>query len=65
MINAAINQLAVNLDESLGKTFNLDEQIVVVSSTVESDGSMPLSANNKVALSPQISSGKLFKTRHR
>jgi hypothetical protein len=51
VINAAINQLAFNLDESLRKTFSLDESIVVVSSTVESDGSMPLSANNKVALS--------------
>ena len=51
MINAAINQLALNLDESLRKTFHLDEKIVVVSNTVEQDGSLPLVANNKVALS--------------
>ncbi len=51
MINAAINQLALNLDEALKKTFRLDENIVVVSNTVEQDGSLPLQANNKVALS--------------
>ena len=51
MINAAINQLALNLDEALRKTFHLDENIVVVSNTVEQDGSLPLQANNKVALS--------------
>jgi len=51
MINAAINQLALNLDESLRKTFHLDEKIVVVSNTVEQDGRLPLVANNKVALS--------------
>lgn len=51
MINAAINQLAFELNESLQKTFSLDENIVVVSNTVEHDGSLPLQANNKVALS--------------
>ena len=51
MINAAITQLALNLDEALRKTFQLDEKIVVVSNTVEQDGSLPLAANNKVALS--------------
>lgn len=51
MINAAINQLALELNESLRKTFSLEESIVVVSNTVEQDGSLPLQANNKVALS--------------
>jgi len=51
MINAAITQLANDLNESLRKTFRLDESIVAVSNTVEQDGSLPLQANNKVAVS--------------
>ncbi|CAN0448283.1 MAG: DUF4255 domain-containing protein [Pseudomonadales bacterium] len=51
MINSALNQLAYELNESLQRTFSLDENIVVVSNTVEQDGSLPLQANNKVALS--------------
>lgn len=51
MINAAMNILASELDDALQKAFRLDESIVVVSNTVEQDGSLPLAANNKVALS--------------
>jgi hypothetical protein len=51
MINSAISHLANELNDSLQKTFGLDEKIVVVSSTVEQDGSLPLEASNKVALS--------------
>lgn len=51
MINGAINQLAIELNEFLRNTFNLEENIVVVSNTVEQDGSLPLQANNKVTLS--------------
>ena len=51
MINAAMNILATELDDALQKAFRLDESIVVVSNTVEQDGSLPLAANNKVALS--------------
>jgi len=51
MINAAIQHLAIELNEFLQNTFRLDENIVVVSNTVEQDGSLPMQANNKVALS--------------
>lgn len=51
MINSAINHIANELNYSLQKTFSLDESIVVVSNTVEQDGSLPLQASNKVAVS--------------
>lgn len=51
MINEAIGQVATELNETLRKSFNLDEDIVVVSNIVESDGSLPLQASNKVAIS--------------
>ncbi len=51
MINAAITLLANDLNESLKKTFRLEESIVAVANTVEQDGSLPLQANNKVAVS--------------
>jgi hypothetical protein len=51
LINSAINHLARELDYMLRKQFRLDESIVEVASTVETDGSLPLQANNKVVLS--------------
>ena len=51
MINSAITVVANELNYSLQKTFRLDEDIVVVSNTVEQDGSLPLQAANKVAVS--------------
>ena len=51
MINSALGHLASELNESLQKSFRLDEIIVVVSGMVEQDGSLPMQANNKVAIS--------------
>jgi hypothetical protein len=51
MINSALSHLASELNESLQKSFRLDENIVVVSGMVEQDGSLPMQANNKVAIS--------------
>lgn len=51
MINSALQLIASELNDSLQKSFRLDENIVVCSSTVEQDGSLPLEASNKVAVS--------------
>ncbi|QEY17589.1 DUF4255 domain-containing protein [Cellvibrio sp. KY-GH-1] len=50
MIQAAINHLAVQLNAYLKRTNNLTEDIVVVSSLVESDGNVAANTNNKLVL---------------
>lgn len=50
MIQAAINHLATQLNAYLKRTNNLTEDIVVVSSLVEPDGSVAPHVNNKLVL---------------
>ena len=50
MIQAAINHLATQLNAYLKRTNNLMEDIVVVSSLLEADGSAAAHANNKLIL---------------
>jgi hypothetical protein len=50
LIQAAINHLATQLNAYLKRTNNLSEDIVVVSSLVEADGSASAHANNKLIL---------------
>ncbi|WP_039918572.1 DUF4255 domain-containing protein [Cellvibrio mixtus] len=50
MIQAAINHLATQLNAHLKRTNNLTEDIVVVSSLVESDGNVAANTNNKLVL---------------
>ncbi|MDF3014487.1 MAG: hypothetical protein K0Q78_2691 [Cellvibrio sp.] len=50
MIQAALNHLANQLNAHLKRTNNLTEDIVVVSSLVESDGSAAPHTNNKIIL---------------
>ena len=50
MIHSAINHLATQLNAYLKRTNNLTEDIVVVSSLVEADGSPSPHANNKLLL---------------
>ncbi len=50
MIQAAINHLATQLNAYLKRTNNLTEDIVVVSSLVESDGNVAANTNNKLVL---------------
>ena len=50
MIHAAINHLAMQLNAYLRRTNNLTEDIVVVSSLVEPDGSSAPHTNNKLVL---------------
>lgn len=50
MIQAAINHLAIQLNAYLKRTNNLTEDIVVVSSLVESDGNVAANTNNKLVL---------------
>ncbi len=50
MIQAALNHLANQLNAYLKRTNNLTEDIVVVSSLVESDGNVVAHTNNKLVL---------------
>ena len=50
MIQAAINHLATQLNAHLKRTNNLTEDIVVVSSLIEADGSAAAHTNNKLIL---------------
>ena len=50
MIQAAINHLAIQLNAYLRRTNNLSEDIVVVSSLIEPDGSVAPHTNNKLVI---------------
>jgi hypothetical protein len=50
LIQAALNHLATQLNAHLKRTNNLTEDIVVVSSLVESDGNVAAHTNNKLVL---------------
>lgn len=50
MIDSTINQLASLLNQYLKRTFDLSEDIVVVSNILEQDGSIVPSINNKVVM---------------
>lgn len=50
MINAAINHLAMQLNQYFRNNYHLVEDVVVVSNLVELDGNLAANANNKVVL---------------
>lgn len=50
MIDAAIGQVANALNSALQRAFRLSEELVVVSSLYEPDGSLAANVNNKLAL---------------
>jgi hypothetical protein len=50
MINSAISHITLYLNQYLGRTFSLDEEIAVISNIAEQDGSIAVNVNNKVAV---------------
>lgn len=50
MINAAVSHLASQLNQFLRRTFDLNEDIVVVSNLLEQDGSVAPHVNNKIVI---------------
>lgn len=50
MINSAISHLATQLNQYLKRSFELSEDVVVVSNLLEQDGSMSPNINNKVVV---------------
>jgi hypothetical protein len=50
MIDAAISLIAGQLNEFLKRTFDLDEDAVVISNLLEQDGSVATHTNNKLVL---------------
>ncbi len=50
MIHAAISHTATALNQALGRAFTLSEELVVVSSLYEPDGSMAANVHNKLAV---------------
>lgn len=50
MIDAAIGQVASTLNSALQRAFGLSEELVVVSSLYEPDGSVAAGVNNKLAV---------------
>ena len=51
MIDAAINHIAGELNQHLKRTFDLNEDLVVVSNILEQDGSLATHVNNKIVVS--------------
>lgn len=51
MIDAAINHIATSVNQHLMRTFGLNEDVVVVSSILEQDGSIAPHVNNKIIVS--------------
>jgi hypothetical protein len=50
MIDAAINHIAGQLNQYLKRTFDLNEDIVVVSNILEQDGTVATNVDNKLAI---------------
>lgn len=51
MIDAAVSHIARELNHYLKRTFSLTEDVVVVSSILEQDGTVATHANNKIVVS--------------
>jgi len=51
MIDAAINHIASNVNQQLMRSFDLNEDVVVVSNVLEQDGTVATHVNNKIVLS--------------
>ncbi len=51
MIDSAINHIANQLNQNLKRSFDLHEDIVVISNILEQDGSVVADVNNKVVIS--------------
>ena len=51
MIDAAINHIASELNQNLKRIFELNEDLVVVSSILEQDGTVAPHVNNKIVVS--------------
>ena len=51
MIDAAISHISGELNQFLKRSFNLDEDVVVVSNILEQDGSVASHVNNKIVVS--------------
>lgn len=51
MIDAAVSHIARELNHYLKRTFNLTEDVVVVSNILEQDGTVASHANNKIVVS--------------
>ena len=50
MIDAAINHIAGQLNQYLKRTFDLNEDIVVISNILEQDGNLASNVDNKLAM---------------
>ena len=50
MINLAVQHLATQLNQYLRRTYDLNEDVVVISNLVEMDGSVAPNVNNKVVI---------------
>ena len=50
MIDAAIEHIAVRLNQYLSSVFSLDQEVVVISNILEQDGTAVQDVNNKLAL---------------
>lgn len=51
MIDAAITHIATELNQHLKRTFDLNEDLVVISNILEQDGSVATHVNNKIVVS--------------
>lgn len=51
MIDTAINQIAKDVNQHLMRSFDLNEDVVVVSNILEQDGSVAAHVNNKIVVS--------------
>ena len=51
MIDAAINHIASELNQHLKRTFDVNEDVVVVSNILEQDGTVATHVNNKIVVS--------------
>ncbi len=50
MINSAISHITHHLNQYLGRTFSLNEDIAVISNIAEQDGNVAINVNNKLAV---------------
>ena len=50
MIDAAISQIAGQLNQYLKRTFDLNENIVVISNILEQDGTVASNVDNKLVM---------------
>ncbi|CCK80804.1 MULTISPECIES: DUF4255 domain-containing protein [Desulfobacula] len=50
MIHSAVSHITLELNQYLGRTFSLNEDIALMSNITEQDGSVAVNANNKIAV---------------